>query len=120
MKIPANRSSVSGFDTNVNTACQQNISIGMSQVGLISTSASSLTTHQRMIFASGEFSNINTKNSKMVDQLVERYWWLCPMGELIMDHSAEFGAHRVHDDGDGIAISSSTSNAMASNPSWQR
>ena len=42
----------------------------------------------------------NTENSKLVvDQLVERYWWLCPMRELIMDHGAEFGAHRVHEDG---------------------
>lgn len=54
----------------------------------------------RMILAGGEFRDINTKNSKLVvDQLVERYWWLCPMRELIMDHGSEFGAHRVHDDG---------------------
>jgi len=34
----------------------------------------------RMILAGGEFKNINTENSKLVvDQLVERYWWLCPM-----------------------------------------
>jgi putative transposase len=34
----------------------------------------------RMILAGGEFMNINTKNSKLVvDELVERYWWLCPM-----------------------------------------
>jgi putative transposase len=54
----------------------------------------------RMILAGGEFKNINTENSKLVvDQLVERYWWLCPMRELIMDHGAEFGANRVHPDG---------------------
>jgi len=54
----------------------------------------------RMILAGGEFKNNNTENSKLVvDQLVERYWWLCPMRELIMDHGAEFGAHRVHEDG---------------------
>jgi putative transposase len=54
----------------------------------------------RMILAGGEFKNINTKNSKLVvDELVERYWWLCPMRELIMDHGAEFGAHRVREDG---------------------
>ena len=53
----------------------------------------------RMILAGGEFKNANTANSKLVvDQLVERYWWLCPMRELIMDHGAEFGAHRVHED----------------------
>jgi len=54
----------------------------------------------RMILAGGEFMNINTENSKsVVDELVERYWWLCPMRELIMDHGAEFGAHRIHEDG---------------------
>jgi len=54
----------------------------------------------RVILAGGEFKNINTKNSKsVVDQLVERYWWICPMRELILDHGAEFGAHRVHEDG---------------------
>jgi putative transposase len=54
----------------------------------------------RMILAGGEFQEINTENSKLViDQLVERYWWLCPMRELIMDHGSEFGAHRVREDG---------------------
>ena len=44
---------------------------------------------------------INTKNSKkVVDQMVERYWWLCPMRELIFDHSSAFGVHRVHENGD--------------------
>jgi hypothetical protein len=31
--------------------------------------------------------------------MVERYWWLCPLRKLIMDHGSEFGAHRIHDDG---------------------
>jgi transposase InsO family protein len=54
----------------------------------------------RMILAGGEFKNANTENSKLVvDQLVERYWWLCPMRELIVDRGAEFGAHRFHKDG---------------------
>jgi putative transposase len=54
----------------------------------------------RMVLAGGEFSAINTENSKLViDQLVEKYWWLCPMRELILDHGSEFGAHRIHDDG---------------------
>ena len=54
----------------------------------------------RMVLAGGEFSAINTENSKLViDQLVEKYWWLCPMRELIFDHGSEFGAHRIHDDG---------------------
>jgi putative transposase len=54
-----------------------------------------------MILAGGEFDAINTKNSKkVVDQMVERYWWLCPMRELIFDHGSAFGAHRVHENGD--------------------
>jgi putative transposase len=54
----------------------------------------------RMILAGGEFSEINTENSKLIiDQMVEKFWWLCPMRELIMDHGSEFGAHRVHEDG---------------------
>jgi len=54
----------------------------------------------RMVLAGGEFSEINTENSKLViDQMVERYWWLCPLRELIMDHGSEFGAHRIHNDG---------------------
>ena len=53
-----------------------------------------------MILAGGEFRNINTENSKfVVDELVERYWWLCPMRELILDHGAEFGANRVRENG---------------------
>ena len=53
----------------------------------------------RMVLAGGEFKAINTENSKLViDQLVEKYWWLCPMRELIFDRGSEFGAHRIHDD----------------------
>lgn len=37
----------------------------------------------RMILAGGEVRNINTKNIKLVvDQLVEKHWWLCTMREL--------------------------------------
>jgi len=54
----------------------------------------------RMVLAGGEFSDINTENIKLIiDQLVEKFWWLCPLREHIMDHGSEFGAHRVHDDG---------------------
>jgi transposase InsO family protein len=54
----------------------------------------------QMVLAGGEFFEINTENSKLViDQMVEMYWWLCPLRELIMDHGSEFGAHRIHDDG---------------------
>jgi putative transposase len=54
----------------------------------------------RMVLAGGEFSEINTENSKLViDQMVDKFWWLCPMREIILDHGSEFGAHRIHDDG---------------------
>jgi putative transposase len=47
-----------------------------------------------------DFSNINTENSKLIpDQMVDRYGWLLPMRDLIMDHGSEFGAHRVYKDG---------------------
>jgi putative transposase len=53
-----------------------------------------------MILSGGEFDAINTENSKkVVDQMVERNWWLCPLRELIFDHGNAFGAHRVHEDG---------------------
>ena len=54
----------------------------------------------RMVLAGGEFFGINTDNSKLViDQMVDKFWWFCPMRELILDHGSEFGAHRIHDDG---------------------
>jgi putative transposase len=54
----------------------------------------------RMVLAGGEFTEINTENSMLIiDQLVDKFWWLCPMRELILDHGSEFGAHRIHDDG---------------------
>ena len=38
----------------------------------------------RMVLAGGEFFEVNTENSKLViNQMVERYWWLCPLRELI-------------------------------------
>jgi transposase InsO family protein len=47
----------------------------------------------RKILGGGEFVTINTENSMIVvDQMVERYWWLSPMREPIMDHGSEFGA----------------------------
>jgi len=55
----------------------------------------------RKILAGGEFENINTENTmKVIDQLVERYWLICPLRELIMDHGAEFGAHRRDEKGE--------------------
>ena len=54
----------------------------------------------RMVLAGGEFTEINTENSMLIiDQLVDKFWWLCPLRELILDHGSEFGAHRIHDDG---------------------
>jgi hypothetical protein len=49
--------------------------------------------------------------SKMliIDQLVDKFWWLCPMSELILDHGSEFGAHRIHDDGSWNGFSENTS-----------
>lgn len=39
-----------------------------------------------MVLSGGEFSEINTENRKLaVDQLVDKYWWLCPVRELILD-----------------------------------
>ncbi|TFH50876.1 MAG: hypothetical protein E4G89_02575 [Methanothrix sp.] len=53
-----------------------------------------------MVLAGGEFTEINTENSKLIiDQLVDKFWWLYPMRELILDHGSELGAHRIHDDG---------------------
>ncbi len=54
----------------------------------------------RKILVGGEFSEINTENSiRILERLVDEYWWLCPLRELIMDHGSEFGAHRIHEDG---------------------
>ncbi len=54
----------------------------------------------RKILAGGEFESINTENSKIViDQMVEKYWIICPLRELIMDHGSEFGAHRRDENG---------------------
>ena len=55
----------------------------------------------RKILAGGEFANINTENSKeVIDQMVENYWPIRPMRELIMDHGSEFGAHRINEKGE--------------------
>jgi len=54
----------------------------------------------RKILAGGEYSEINTENSlRVLRQLVDEYWWFCPLRELILDHGSEFGAHRIHEDG---------------------
>ncbi len=54
----------------------------------------------RIVLAGGEFTEINTENCILIiDQLVDKFWWLCPMRELILDHGSEFGAHGIHDDG---------------------
>ncbi len=57
-------------------------------------------THPKWCWVEREFFEINTENSKLViDHMVGRHCWLCPMKELIMDHRSEFGAHRIHEDG---------------------
>jgi len=49
----------------------------------------------RKILAAGEFMNANTENSiALVDKLVEDYWGIMPLEELISDNGSEFGAHR--------------------------
>jgi hypothetical protein len=53
-----------------------------------------------MVLGGGEFLKISTENSKfVVDQQMDKYWWLCPLRELILNHESEFGAHRIHDEG---------------------
>ena len=49
----------------------------------------------RKILAAGEFESANTANSiALVDRLVEDYWDIMPLEELISDNGSEFGAHR--------------------------
>lgn len=55
----------------------------------------------RKILAGGEFESCNTENSKkVVSQVVEGYWHIREMRELIMDRGSEFGAHRTDEKGD--------------------
>ena len=52
----------------------------------------------RKILVAGEFENANTDNSiALVDKLVEDYWGIMPLEELISDNGSEFGAHRKGD-----------------------
>jgi len=49
----------------------------------------------RKILVAGEFESANTANSiALVNRLVEDYWDIMPMRELISDNGSEFGAHR--------------------------
>lgn len=73
----------------------------------------------RKILAGGEFVKINTENSIIVvDQMVERHWWLRPMRELIMDHGSEFGAHRVPENGKWRVNSETILKSMVSSQFW--
>jgi putative transposase len=57
----------------------------------------------RMILGGGEYSACNTENSiRVVDQVVEGYWHIRPMRELILDRGGEFGAHRTNKKGNGL------------------
>jgi len=54
----------------------------------------------RMILAAEEYVSANTKNTiKTVSRLIEEYFEICPLRELIMDHGSEYGAHRRNPDG---------------------
>jgi putative transposase len=54
----------------------------------------------REILAGGECSEINIENSlRVLQQLVDEYWWFYPLRELILDHGSEFRAHRIHEGG---------------------
>lgn len=55
----------------------------------------------RKILAGGEFDACNTMYSKeVVNQVVDKYWHIRPMRELIMDRGSEFGAHLTDEKGD--------------------
>ena len=55
----------------------------------------------RKILAGGEYTACNTENSKrVVDHVVEQYWHIRPLQELIMDRGSEFGAHRTNEKGE--------------------
>jgi len=52
----------------------------------------------RKILVAGEFDSANTANSiALIDKLVEGYWDIIPMKEIISDNGSEFGAHRKGD-----------------------
>jgi putative transposase len=55
----------------------------------------------RKILAYGEYSSQDTENSKEVfKRMVDEYWSIYPMRELILDHGSAFGAHRTDEKGD--------------------
>ena len=55
----------------------------------------------RKILSYGEFDSQNTENSKKVFKMVvDRFWNIHPLGELIMDHGSAFGAYHTDEKGD--------------------
>ena len=55
----------------------------------------------RKILSYGEFDAQNTPNSKKVFQrVVDEFWKIHPLDELIMDHGSACGAHRTDELGD--------------------
>ncbi len=55
----------------------------------------------RKVLVAGEFQHADTDNSiTIVDQMVEDYWGLLPLRELIMDNGSAFGAHRRNGEGE--------------------
>jgi len=54
----------------------------------------------RMIIAGSEYVYCNTQNTiEVMDELVRKYWDICPLRELILDYGSEFGAHQINKDG---------------------
>jgi hypothetical protein len=54
----------------------------------------------RMIIAGDEYVHCSTQNTiEIIDEFVRKYWDICPLRELILDHGSELGAHRINKDG---------------------
>jgi len=55
----------------------------------------------RNVLVAGEFKDATEMNSIVLfKKLVDAYWSIRPMRELIIDHGCQFGAHRIDEMGD--------------------
>ena len=79
--------------------CRQGILISMTRVSTTPSSVRVLMMCREKSWSrEGEFQMADTDNSILfVDQMVERYWDILPMRELILDNGSQFGAHRRGD-----------------------